>query len=395
MARAEGDSVWSPLVPLLDEALLKLREPDRQAVILHFMEGQTFQEVGSALGVGEDAARKRVHRCLDQLTNFFHRRGFAVPALAAGAPLFTLSSHAAPAGLAASATTAGLAAAHSAASTLTLIKGALKIMAWTKMKTAVVAGVVVLLAAGTTTITVKEIQEHRTYPWQVRNANSDVLRKVPPQVGIASAKYPNTMGAGSVSVGDSGGMKFLGISLTFEGIISTAYGQSDERTIFLAKVPSGQFDYIANLPSGNEVALKKEIKRKFGLVGTRETRDTDVLLLKIRNSNATGLKSADPRRLEPHSGSSSRSGAGYITFRSQLLSSLAWSLEYRFKTPVIDQTGLTNLYDIDLNWDETDYRHPNLNNLKQALLDQLGLELVPSREPIEMLVVEKAKKMEL
>ena len=141
LARAEGDSVWSPLVPLLDEALLELREPDRQAVILHFMEGQTFQEVGSALGVGEDAARKRVHRCLDQLTDFFRRRGFAVPALAAGAPLFALSSHAAPAGLAASATTAGLAAAHSAASTstLTLIKGALKIMAWTKAKTAIVA----------------------------------------------------------------------------------------------------------------------------------------------------------------------------------------------------------------------------------------------------------------
>ena len=154
LARAEGDSVWSPLVPLLDEALLELREPDRQAVILHFMEGQTFQEVGSALGVGEDAARKRVNRCLDQLTHFFRRHGFATPAIAAGAPLFALSSHAAPAGLAASATTAGLAAAHSAASTLTLtlIKGALKIMAWTKAKTAIVVGAVAILTATSTTV---------------------------------------------------------------------------------------------------------------------------------------------------------------------------------------------------------------------------------------------------
>jgi len=150
LARAEGDSVWSPLVPLLDEALLELREPDRQAVILHFMEGRTFQEVGSALGVGEDAARKRVDRCLGQLANFFRHRGFAAPALAVGAPLFTFSSHVAPAGLAASATSAGL-AAHSTASTLTLIKGALKIMAWTKAKTAIVVGVVAILAAGTTT----------------------------------------------------------------------------------------------------------------------------------------------------------------------------------------------------------------------------------------------------
>ena len=154
LARAEGDSVWSPLVPLLDEALLELRDADRQAVILHFLEGRNFQEVGSVLGVGEDAARKRVDRCLGQLTNFFRRRGFAVPALAAGAPLFALSSHAAPAGLAASATSAGL-AAHSTTSTLTLIKGALKIMAWTKAKTAAVAVAAVILATGTTTIVIK------------------------------------------------------------------------------------------------------------------------------------------------------------------------------------------------------------------------------------------------
>jgi RNA polymerase sigma factor (sigma-70 family) len=163
LAGAEGDSVWLPLVPLLDEALLELREPDRLAVMMHFMEGQTFQDVGPVLGIGEDAARKRVARCLGQLTHFFRRRGFAVPVLAPCAPLFALSSHAVPAGLAASATTAGAAAAHSAASTstLTLIKGALKIMAWTKAKMAIVVGAGVLLAAGTTIVTVREIAAHK------------------------------------------------------------------------------------------------------------------------------------------------------------------------------------------------------------------------------------------
>jgi uncharacterized protein (TIGR03435 family) len=58
---------------------------------------------------------------------------------------------------------------------------------------------------------------------------------------------------------------------------------------------------------------------------------------------------------------------------------------------VIDQTGLANHFDMDLKWDETNWQHPNLESLERALLDQLGLELVPSREPIEMLVVEKSK----
>ncbi len=169
LADAEGDSVWSPLVPLLDEALLKLREPDRLAVIMHFMEGQTFEEVGSALGVGEDTARKRVNRCLHELTHFFQRRGFAVPTLTAATPLFALASHPAPTGLAASITTAGLAAAHSAASTstLTLLKGALKIMAWTKAHTAIAVSIAaVIVAGGTATIVIKSGAFERPNPRQ-------------------------------------------------------------------------------------------------------------------------------------------------------------------------------------------------------------------------------------
>lgn len=152
-AKAEGDSVWTPLVPLLDEALLQLRDADRAAVILHFMEGRTFQEVGAALGVGEDTARKRVDRCLEQLTKFFQRQGFTIPTLSATAPLFALATHTAPTNLAASATSAGLAAHSASVSTLTL-KGALKIMAWTKTKTAVVAGFAAAAIIGTTTSTI-------------------------------------------------------------------------------------------------------------------------------------------------------------------------------------------------------------------------------------------------
>ena len=55
-----------------------------------------------------------------------------------------------------------------------------------------------------------------------------------------------------------------------------------------------------------------------------------------------------------------------------------------------DRTGIEGLFDIDLKWDERDWQHRNPEALKQVLLDQLGLELVPGRESIEMLVVEKS-----
>jgi uncharacterized protein (TIGR03435 family) len=63
------------------------------------------------------------------------------------------------------------------------------------------------------------------------------------------------------------------------------------------------------------------------------------------------------------------------------------------RTTWIDQTGITNVYDIDLTWKVKgrDWTNPTRSMLDRILLDQLGLELVPGREPIGMLVVEKAK----
>jgi uncharacterized protein (TIGR03435 family) len=55
---------------------------------------------------------------------------------------------------------------------------------------------------------------------------------------------------------------------------------------------------------------------------------------------------------------------------------------------VLDRTGLKGQYDITF---KIKLNQQSMDILDHALLDQLGLELVPSREPIEMLVVEKVK----
>ena len=53
---------WQELEPLLDGALETLDEPDRTAILLRYFEGRSMVDVGSALGVGEGAARMRVDR---------------------------------------------------------------------------------------------------------------------------------------------------------------------------------------------------------------------------------------------------------------------------------------------------------------------------------------------
>jgi hypothetical protein len=72
-------------VPLLDEALLSLRERDRTALLLRFYESQSLREVGAAFGITDDTAQKRVQSALEKVTDFFKRRGFKTASVALAA----------------------------------------------------------------------------------------------------------------------------------------------------------------------------------------------------------------------------------------------------------------------------------------------------------------------
>ena len=60
------DLAWKQIAPVLDEALLRLGQADRDALSLRFFEGRSLNEIGVALGVSEEAAKKRVNRALDK-----------------------------------------------------------------------------------------------------------------------------------------------------------------------------------------------------------------------------------------------------------------------------------------------------------------------------------------
>src|SRR5262249_7425128 len=83
MKTAEEQPAFAALVPLLDEALLSLREKDRTALLLRFYESQSLRDVGAALGAGEDAARKLGKSALETLAESFKRRGFKTATVAA------------------------------------------------------------------------------------------------------------------------------------------------------------------------------------------------------------------------------------------------------------------------------------------------------------------------
>jgi uncharacterized protein (TIGR03435 family) len=151
----------------------------------------------------------------------------------------------------------------------------------------------------------------------------------------------------------------------------------------LTKLPESKYDFIANLPNGSAEALQAAARKKFGLRAERKIVEMDVLLLTVKRSGADGLRPG------AGVGGSARSGSGEFACQNQPLSSLTSFLESYWQAPVIDETGLTDLFDIDLVWDEPQRQNPNREALKQVLLDELGLELVSGKRPIEILVVQK------
>jgi RNA polymerase sigma factor (sigma-70 family) len=143
--------VWPQIALLLDTAMSGLNEADHHAVVLRFFDGKSMKEVGAALGGSEDAAKMRVNRAVEKLRLFFTKRGFVLSAAVLTAAISANSVQAAPAMLAKTATAIAVAkGATASGSTLTLIQGALKIMAWSKAKTALIVSAVVILTVGTT-----------------------------------------------------------------------------------------------------------------------------------------------------------------------------------------------------------------------------------------------------
>jgi RNA polymerase sigma factor (sigma-70 family) len=142
----QGTDVWRQIAPFLDEAIAALSEKDRNAIVLHFVGGKGYPEVGAAMGASGEAAQVRVSRAVDKLRTFFTKRGIVLSSAVLSGAMAANSIQAAPAGLAAAVTAATLKGTTLTASTLTLVKGTLKLMAWTKIKITVGVGVAALVA---------------------------------------------------------------------------------------------------------------------------------------------------------------------------------------------------------------------------------------------------------
>jgi len=181
------EKAWEQIAPLLDGAMKQLGQKDHDAVALRFFEGRNFSEVGAALGVSEGAAKKRVTRAVEKLQKFFSKRGILLSSAVIVSAVSANSIQAAPLTLLTSVTAATAAkGAAISGSTLVLTNGALKLMAWAKVKMAIIIAAAVLVATGSSVLLLRE-KQIRSREQEIR-AEEQQLRDQLQQPGVTTAQ---------------------------------------------------------------------------------------------------------------------------------------------------------------------------------------------------------------
>lgn len=149
------DETWRRIAPLLDDALGKLGDRDRNAIVLRFLENKSLAQVGHVLGSSQAAAKMRVNRALEKLRKIFSNCGVTLTGTLIVESVLSNSVQAAPVGLAATISTS-VAEGTMISVTTTLMKGTMKTMTWLKLKFAAGVCVTLLVAAGVAAVAMSE-----------------------------------------------------------------------------------------------------------------------------------------------------------------------------------------------------------------------------------------------
>ena len=246
-------------------------------------------------------------------------------------------------------------------------------MAWKKLRIAVLGAAVLLVAM----LSVHNVEAAEDYSWEVPHPTLADFTNAQPQLTILPSKFHQQGDWRMVRAPDGA---CLGIHVTVEQMFQIAANASPLlngiRTKVSAPVPGGEYDFICNLTDGASNALARALAVKFGLRASLQIVQTNDLVLSIRNPDAPALQR-------------SKKVSGTKHHRLPPIQKLIEQIDDNFNLSVIDQTGLADNSNLDLTWHLPPLK-TSLEAFNQALFDQLGMELTPKSQPIQMLVIEKA-----
>jgi uncharacterized protein (TIGR03435 family) len=215
-----------------------------------------------------------------------------------------------------------------------------------------------------------------------------------PQFEAASIK-PHLASDGPVRVsmaGEHGSIRY--VNVTVRACVRKAYGLR----VFPPPQPGDplsteRFDIIAKA-SGDaseehtRLMLQTLLEERFKLVVHRETKELPVFALVV------GKKGPKFRQVKDDgSGAEIAGGDGHqIKAHHISMKLLAGALQGYVGDPVLDETGLTGIYDLNLDFTVDENISAEGPRIFEAVQDQLGLKLEARKGPVEVIVIDHIEK---
>jgi uncharacterized protein (TIGR03435 family) len=275
-------------------------------------------------------------------------------------------------------------------------------MAWSNAKTAVVVGLGICLAAGGTVTVVKSVMPVQVDEafWQMKGENLD---KAPPVLILRPAKFLDntamTRGEEIPKVVDKGPPMRIEQVLEVDraivhhdmlaGLIEIAYSMRSQRTILPAEVPPERYDLMMTLRDHPREALQAAMRKQLGYDAHTEMVTTNVLLLHVSNAALLAEHAGKPDEQIQYS----QTNHAWV-FGNYPINATAEYFERCLNIPVELAPGLTGGYSGSITVPGSDPRRVITRGALKTVtteLNKMGLDLMATNMPIEMLVVEKVK----
>lgn len=250
----------------------------------------------------------------------------------------------------------------------------------------VTVGGAILLAVATATVV--KSQESTAVKDAISEANADSLRQAPENVAeVQPTQSPDARPKIKHLRENDTLTRTVGRNVTFRDLIAEAYDCGPGNVVLPLDAPAGGFDFLVTVSPQTRKHLREAIKKELGYTATAETRDTEVLVLQVKDPSLPGLTASTANDDDIVY----RDGKLY--FIRQPMSMVVKGLEDGLAEPVLDKTGLTNNYDFSLDWSEKTTQAIRdgtfqLDRVEKAL-GSWGLELKTDTARVEMFTVKK------
>jgi uncharacterized protein (TIGR03435 family) len=180
---------------------------------------------------------------------------------------------------------------------------------------------------------------------------------------------------------------------SLEDVIPAFFDISPKLVFAKTKLPEGLYDVSAIAPPDKMPELKRQfadkLKTTFGIAIQTKKQNLKVYVMTACSTNAPGIKQVQRR-----GGGGQRPGGFYLT--GNKMDKIASFMENSLDRPIINETGLTGLWSVDVKWQMSKSElnsdsNPDPDKIIKAVREQLGLELISTNRTLEVLEVTKTK----